>query len=348
VDHQFDRKQWRASLDAVTFTTDGQGKALPKPVSMLLSSPTDPDGKVALYGRDDAAGRWVEMPLAASPQIVSVRGVAVHRDRATGVDRVLAAAAPNGIFSGVFDAAAPGRVRWEKEPELTGFGRSMGFAECDGALYMAALPHLYRRVDGAAPRWEKVYTIPDKLPKSSVGLRGLTAIPNPAGRGELLLAALDGSPARILRFDPAHLDRPETELDVLDFLDRQWKRRPGFVIPAYNGMTPVADPATRRTVYLMGVAANFAPPGDDYPKQGWDPGGWYLIREAAGRYRLRQIVDPARATMPPLVATRQALVSPFGDGMVYFAGYDPNMNPSHNTAWVFAAPVGTVLGPKAP
>jgi hypothetical protein len=286
------------------------------------------------------------IPPAASPQIVSVRGVAVHRDRATGVDRVLAATSPNGVFSGVFDAAAPGRIRWEKEPELTGFGRSMGFAECNGALYMAARPDLYRRVDGAVPRWEKVYTIPDRLPKPSVGLRGLTAIPNPAGGGELLLAALDGFPSRILRFDPARPDQPETELDVLDFLNGQWSRRPGFVIPAYNGMTPVTDPATGKTVHLMGVAANFAPPGDDYPKDGWEPGGWYLIRDSAGRYELRQIVDPARASMPALVATRQALASPFGDGTVYFAGYDPNMNPSHNTAWVFAAPVATVLGPR--
>lgn len=346
VDQQFDAKQWRASLDSVTFTTDGQGKKLPKPVSMLLSSPTDPQGKVVLYGRDDGTGQWVAMPLAASPQIVSVRGVAVHRDRVTGVDRVLAAASPNGVFSGVYDAAAPGRVRWEAEPELPDLGRSMGFAECNGSLYMAVKPYLYRRIDGEKPRWEKVFTIQDPMPKSSVGLRGLTAIPDPEGRGEVLLAALDGFPARILRIDPARPDKAEIELDVLDFLGRQWSKRPSFAIPAYNGMIPVTDPQTRETVLVMGLAANFAPPGDSYPKDGWEPGGWYLIRYPKGRYKLRRIVDATRSRMPDLVAIRQALVSPFGDRTVYLAGYDPNMNPSHNTAWVFAAPPATVLGPQ--
>lgn len=355
VDHQFDAKQWRASLDSVTFTTDGQGKRLPKPVSMLLSSPTDPQGKVVLYGRDDETGQWVAMPLAASPQIVSVRGVAVHRDSVTGVDRVLAASSPNGVFSGVYDAAAPGRIRWEKEPELADPGRSMGFAECNGSLYMAVKPRLYRRVDGEKPRWETVFTIQDPMPKTSVGLRGLTTIRDPRepeGRGEVLLAALDGFPARILRFDPAQPGKPEVELDVLDFLGRQWGRRPSFAIPAYNGMVPVTDPQTRETVHVMGLAASFAPPGDDYPKDGWEPGGWYLLRypghsgRPEARYELRQIVDAASSPMPNLVATRQALASPFGDPAVYFAGYDPNMNPSHNTAWVFAAPLATVLGPR--
>ncbi|HWM95352.1 MAG TPA: hypothetical protein VN493_31655 [Thermoanaerobaculia bacterium] len=345
VDHQFPAKQWRASLDAITFTTDGQGKRLAQPVSMLVSAPTDPDGKIVMHSRDDATGGWTAMPLATSPEIVSVRGVVVHRDRVTGVDRVFAGAHPNGVLTGVYDPGAPGRIRWDPKPELTGFPMPAGFAECAGALYLAAKPHLYRRVDGRSPRWEKVYTIEGPIPRGSVGLRGLTTIPDPDGQGEILLAALDGNPSRIVRIDPARGHRVTEELDVLGFLERQsGGRRPGFVIPAFNGMEPVKDPATGETLHLMGLSINFAPLGERYPKEGWDPGGWYLIRYPGGRYEIRQILAPDPAQK--LVATRQILASPFGDRTLYFAGYDPNMNPSHNTAWIFSAPVETALAPQ--
>lgn len=348
VDQQFDSKQWRASLDAVTFTTDGQGKKLAKPVSMLVSAPTDPGGKIILYSRDDQTGAWTPMPLAENSQIVSVRGVTVHRDAVTGVDRVLVGAYPNGVFGGVYDPAAPGRIRWAQEAELTGYGRPMGFAEGNGSLYLAAKPNLYRRVDGENPRWEAVYSLPEPILKPSVGLRGLTTIPNPEGRGQTLLAALDGNPASILRIDPAHGHKMTTELDVLGFLEQQWGRRPSFVIPAYNGMTPVTDPRTGETVHLLGLAVNFAALKDEYPKEGWEPGGWYLIRRASGHYELRQILDSGLDPMPKLVATRHVEVSPFGDRRLYFAGYDPHTNRSHNTAWIFAAPPAAALGPQIP
>ena len=340
VDLQFDARKWRASLDAIAFTTDGQGRKLPEPVSMLVSSPTDRDGRIVLYGRDDAMGAWTPMPLGTSSKIVSVRGVAVHRDRITGVDRVFAGTFPNGVVTGVYDPGVPGRIRWETTPELTYSEMPMGFAECGGDLYLAAGPHLYRRVDGESPRWEVVYTVREPLPKGSVGLRGLTAVPGPDG-GEVLLAALDGNPARILRIHPERGHEAAEELDVLDFLARQWGRRPTFAIPAYNGMTPVTDPRSGETVHLMGLAATFAPLGEKYPKEGWDPGGWYLVRRPGGCYELRRIVGD---DLPKLVATRQVMASPFGDSTLYFAGYDPHMNPSHNTAWVFAAPLATALG----
>lgn len=347
VDREFDPKQWRASLDSITFTTDGHGAKLARPVSMLVSAPTDPGGKIVLHSRDDQTGAWTAMPLATNNQIVSVRGVTVHRDAVTGVDRVFAGAYPNGVLSGVYDPAVPGRIRWQPEPELAGYGRPMGFAEAGGTLYLAAKPDLYRRVDGESPRWEKVYTVPEPVLKPSVGLRGLTPL-RQEGRVEILLAALDGNPAQILRFDPAQGNRPAVELDVLAFLEQQWGRRPSFVIPAYNGMTPVTDPRTGETVHLLGLAINFAALKDEYPKEGWEPGGWYLIRHANGRYELRQIFDPTLDPMPKLVATRHVEVSPFGDRRLYFAGYDPHTNRSHNTAWIFAAQAAVALGPQVP
>jgi hypothetical protein len=46
------------------------------------------------------------------------RHLAVHRDRVTGVDRVIAALTGGSVFSGGYDAGAPGRIRWN--PELKG------------------------------------------------------------------------------------------------------------------------------------------------------------------------------------------------------------------------------------
>jgi len=46
-----------------------------------------------------------------------------------------------------------------------------------------------------------------------------------------------------------------------------------------------------------------------------------------------------------LVATRSIRVSPFPSdtGTLYFAGYDANKAPAHNTAWIFRASFATAL-----
>lgn len=346
VSRQFDSKEWRTSLDAVTFTTDGKGEKLAHPVSMLVAVPTNPDGNLVVHVRDEKSGTWTTAPLATGGKIVSARSAFVHRDRVTGVDRVLVAAYPNGMFSGVYDPAAPTRIRWEQAPELTGYDRPMGFAECNGSVYLTA-KNLYRRVDGESPRWEKVFSFDEKILKPGVGMRGLAAIPNPQGPGEILLIAADGNPAKILRIDPALNYKATEELDVLDLLARQWGRRPSAAVPAYNGMTPVTDPRTGETVHLLGLAANFsaAASAEEYPKEGWERGGWYLIRHADGRYEMRQILDESK---PRLIATREIKVSPFGDRTLYFAGYNPNTNLSHNTAWIYSAPVAVALAPQRP
>jgi hypothetical protein len=53
--------------------------------------------------------------------------------------------------------------------------------------------------------------------KSETGLRGLTAIPNPSGTGEVLLAGVEGDASRVLRVDPV-TGSEVTELDVIRML----------------------------------------------------------------------------------------------------------------------------------
>jgi hypothetical protein len=339
--------EWRASLDSVTFTTDGQGRKLKKPVSILLAGPSSSAGVVTVYGRDDATGSWTAMPLAQTTGTTSIRSISIYRDRVTGVDRVFAGTRPTGIFSGVYDAAAPGRIRWDKTPELVGYEyRPMNFTKCNGALYVAAKPFLYRRADGEHPRWETVYRISADTTRKGSGLRGMTAIGNPRGRGEVLLTALEGRPSKVIRIDPADGYKETVELDLIDFLSREWGKRPSWVIPAYNDMVSVTDPRTGKEVLLIGVSASFAPPSETLPKEDWVPGAWYLIRRDEKHYELRQIVDPTLSPERKLSGTRTIALSPFGDGIVYLGGYDPVRNPSHNTAWIFAAPLATALGPR--
>jgi hypothetical protein len=67
------------------------------------------------------------------------------------------------------------------------------------------------------------------------------------------------------------------------------------------------------------------------------------VRWPGGRYDLHRVVA---AFAQPLVATRTIRVSPFaGEGeTIYFAGYDANKAPAHNTAWVARATLAAALG----
>ncbi len=348
LDFEMPKSAWRLSLKSVTFTTDGRGKALKKPAPMLLAASSDTAGGVNVFSRDDATGAWTTMTLARVEGTAKTRSLFLHRDSVTGVDRVFAGTLPSGVFSGVYDPAAPGRVRWDREPELADYKfRAMGFAEHGGNLYVAIKPNLYRRVDGEHPRWEQVYTIPGAFMKESSGLRGLTTIDHPGGRGQALLAALEGRPARIVRIDPADGFKETVELDLIEFLARAWGRRPTWVIAAYNDIPTVIDPATGKKVQLIGLSASFAPPTEELPKDDWETGAWYLVRFSDQHYELRQLVDSSPSPRKNLLAIRTIAPSPFGDGDVYFGGYDAAKNPSHNTAWIFETTLSRAIGSQA-
>jgi hypothetical protein len=58
-------------LKEVTFQTDGAGKPLPKPVTLLLVSTFNPSpGKVevSLFARDDATGEWTRGTVHSGPK----------------------------------------------------------------------------------------------------------------------------------------------------------------------------------------------------------------------------------------------------------------------------------------
>jgi hypothetical protein len=370
VDHAFHERlpngRWRnlavGALAEAVFATDGSGRTLPRPVSLLLASTWDLTGAARVFTRDDATGAWTAVTLAndrpAPDFLPQIRSFGTHRDRVTGVDQVFAGEMPRGIFAGCYDPAAPGWIRWAAVPELdastvsTAFSglagrlRVSSFAEANGRLYAAVGQQVYERIDGPAPRWLLVYTNP-RPGHSETGLRGLTAIPAGAG-AEALFAAVEGNAARLVRIDPT-TGGEASELDLEDFLARRWGMRVNYTIAAYNDMTAVRVPG-RGEALLLGLMA-FIPrnvpiaAGHSVLDVGYgqvESGAWYLVRWPGGRYDLHRV---AGAFGQPLGAVRAIRISPFpGDGdSIYFAGYDAAKAPAHNTAWIARATLAAAL-----
>ena len=356
-----------SALSEVSFATDGTGARLSKEVSLLIASTWDLSGTTRVFSRDDATDVWTAVTLAEDRPRVDflpqVRTFGTHRDQQTGIDLVFAGQNPRGVFSGGYDPNVPGRIRWGTAPELdisriptstfpglAGRLRVSSFAECNGRLYAAIGQQIYERVDGVAPHWRLVYT--NSHPgRSETGLRGLTAVPAPSANGELLLGAVEGDPARIIRVDPK--DGSEAiELDLKMFLGNKWQTQAGYIIAAYNDMRRIRNNQGEELLFI-GLEVFISPrapvPGGhrvvDVGYGRLDAGAWYLVRHLGARYDLREItVSPIPGQA--LVATRSIAVSPFpnDEGTLYFAGYDANKAPAHNTAWIFRASLAAALG----
>ena len=89
-----------SALDKVRFATDGNGKPLSAPVSLLIAANWDLGGATQVFSRDDATGAWTAAILAQDQPIPGflpqVRSFGRHRDRVTGVDLVFAGQDPRG------------------------------------------------------------------------------------------------------------------------------------------------------------------------------------------------------------------------------------------------------------
>ncbi|MGO8800684.1 MAG: hypothetical protein ACLQE9_13695 [Roseiarcus sp.] len=356
-----------AALAEANFATDASGAPLAAPVSMLMASTWDLSGEQRIYTRDDSTGAWSSARLAYDREgpgeghLPWVRAFGVHHDRVTGVDMVFAGHEPRGVFSGAYDPGVAGRIRWGRTPEfnlesmpesqfpgLKAHPRITSFADCNGRLYAAVGQQVYERIDGANASWRLVYTNPEPGYSQS-GLRGLTAIADPASGGEVLLAAVEGSDGRIVRIDPRN-GNEATDLNLSDFLSRAWGMEVGYTIAAYNDMAKVRD-SRGQDLLLIGVEANIR--GESPIAAGHsvvqgnrgqhESGAWYLIRHADGRYDVRQVPSSRGQAM---LSTRTIVASPFpNDGdAIYFGGYDANKMPSHNTAWVVRASLAAALG----
>lgn len=244
----------------------------------------------------------------------------------------------------------------------------MGFAEANGDLYAScavqrAAPEkggVYRRVDGPEPRWEQVYRFPeyDAVGFDDEGrmLRGLTAVPDPAGGGHEVLIGFRYFPVPVIeRIDPARGHAVTVELNLREFFGRAWFGAGTYAGPircAYNGFVPMPGPASGETVHVAGLQI-YHPLFPEVPHNG----SFYLARRRDGTYDWGEIGDPALSVPAgrSLDATRTICPSPFPEDpagrVFYFGGYDGAFV-DNRTAWVYRAelPVTRVRksGPERP
>ena len=349
------------ALAEVTFTTDALGALLPAPVTLLVAGPGDVSVAGArwatAWARDDVTGRWAKSDIALEPRAAGARSFAAHRDKVTGIHHIFAGVACGQIYRGVYDPAAAGRIRWSAEPELSGTGRPMCMTEADGVLYAACgikdgTPQsggLFRRRDGAQPKWEMVYRWPCNLAVRSSDelriLRGLTAVADTQGDGHAVLLATRNFGGVIERIDPAKNFAVTRELNIRDFFAKMWGVAVyrGPALSAYNRFVPAADPATGEKIHLVGVAVK-------HPKTAAlsQDNAYFLVRCEDGHYEGLEIVDPDHPFpgVAGLEGTRAIEVSPFPEDrgrVFYFGGHDCIYSNSHNTAWIYK---GKLQAPK--
>jgi poly(A) polymerase len=361
-------------LNSITFITDGKGNALKEPVNLLIASAYSPwQGRteVNFFVREDKTGKWGTSKILSgftgeSGENNSVRCVRVYCDKVTGIERVFISIGTLGVFSGVYDPDAPGKIRWDSHSESGRVKtRPLAIIEANGALIFSAGSSVYRRNDGQSPTYTVVHDLGDIFPgeiSSPVGgIRGLTPIPNPNGKGESLLFVLgEGGRSQgcIYRLDPdGKGGYTRTQEACLDSLMTQYLygNPVYFILAAYNNILPVVDPSTKETVHLIGfeswIGGDRFPIGQRGPNGGFYAGAMYAIRDKKGKYRVNEVNGPSTSCKPVLIATRAYVLSPFaedGNNVIYFGGHDCNDKTSHNTAWIFSTSLENALHKDAP
>lgn len=349
------------------FENDEQGKPIPGGPQEVLVAFTMSLGRRAadlplqMRVRDDATGKWQTIDLP-TPKVAgsNVREVWLHRDRITGADLLFVAANPSplGLQAGVFDAKAPGRIRWHAEPEVAAQGQGgkskwFGMASVNGVLLASDRHAVYRREDGPQPKWTSVVKFPSASDEEGSGVRGLTAVPNPqsiTGWPEKEMALL-GTQLKLWRIRiPAEAGVKHeyvAEIDLIPWFAEKTGKPIAFAESAFNRLTPFRVAPDASPVWPIGFQVVYPVPGkklsnDDPASFSLKDDAWYLLRDQNARYTLHRIESDrrlflARDFKPSPFATEPHALYACGFNGSYFKG-------SLGTAWIYK---GTPGEPKA-
>jgi hypothetical protein len=299
---------------------------------------------------------------------VDVRSFGAHES--SGTWAVYAGANPTGILRGVWSRRRHTLV-FDGRPELTAAPptspglktqKVTGFADCGGALYVTINRRLYRRNDGALPagvaRWALVYEEPPVGPRNS-GLRGLSCVSH---RGSPSLVVSTEGDGNVYRFD--HLRRspvrlvPTLELQPRVAIARMLggTQAIGYVIAAYNNFETMKLGGFSRQLFgLEWRYTGGCPSTRVCAPDGFDAAACFAVRTDRGAspaYSLHCLsgrrFTPSRVQASPVrqgqafVAIRTIKLSPFGDGRIYYGGYDCNFSPADGAAWVGSSAAGAI------
>jgi hypothetical protein len=345
-------------LKSVTFTKDGDGNVLSSPRSLLVMAAGNIYSHVCVWVRDDTTGQWAQQ-IAKSGQSESgvrwvPRDMEIHTDQVTGQERIFLLLGNPGILSGVYDPAAPTKIRWDQEVEFPKSGlldiRALGMVEANGVLYFSGGGTIYQRNDGPEPSYSEVLTLDEELNVEVGGIRGLSSIDNPNGDGQSLIfmwAPNVQSSGRVKRLDPngqgGYTVHNEADMSSLMNAALGPNVKVGFTLGAYNDFYAVTNPKTGETVHLIGFEAIISGDPSLVWHRGYYRGAMYAIRTADWQFTVKEVNGTYAPGKPALVAPRTFALSPFGDDRLFVGGHDTNFCVSTDMAWVFSAGLGVAL-----
>ena len=353
-------------LKSVTFSHDASGERLPEPKNLLVMAAGanfERGGAVSAWVRDDVKGTWIHTLVRHGSSNGGVRWVPrdmeVYRDKVTGVEHLFMSLGNPGIVSGVYDPAAPGKIRWARNLEYPFLAegsfktRPLGMTQANGSLFFSEGDSIYQRIDGERPSYTEILDLYSDTDTDVGGIRGLTSVANPNGPGDSLLflwAPGARSKSQVKRLDPDGSGgyRIHDEAQIMELMSNALDVEVSYTLGAHNMMYPIADPATGETVHIIGFQGNIR--GKNHLR--WKgsalyAGAMYAIRRADGSYSVHEVNNAYKPGKQILVSPRTFCVSPFGDGDLYIGGHDSSRKISDNMAWIFRAPLQVALGAKS-
>ncbi len=350
-------------LKSITFTRDMSGVPLPEPQNLLVMAAGanfERGGAVSAWTRNDPDDTWTHTLVRHGSSAGGVRWVPrdmeIYRDKVTGVEHLLMSLGNPGIISGIYDPSVPGRIRWNRNleyPFLTAGSfktRPLGMTQANGSLFFSEGDSIYRRIDGIQPTYTEILDLYADTDTDVGGIRGLTSVANPTGPGESLLflwAPGERSRGQIKRLDPDGTGgfRIHDEAQIANLMGKALDVEVAYTLGAHNMMYPLTDPATGKTVHLIGFQGNIRGKAHlRWKGSALYAGAMYAIRHADRSYSVHETNNAYRPGKQILVSPRTFCPSPFGDGVLYIGGHDSSRKVSDNMAWIFKAPLQVALG----
>jgi hypothetical protein len=358
-------------LKSVTFTTDKNGKKVNEnflfAASWSFNTNENLDQAVSVFVRDDATGKWQHKLLMDGSRFETdengkkrkfrrtPRDVEIYRDPVTGIDKIFLLVGDPGILAGVYNAKTR-QIEWEQKPEHPQDGstfktRPLGLTVANGRLYFAVGGQIFGRNNGPKPTWSEVYSVSGRVNTDVGGIRGLSTVKNPNGRGDSLIfiwLPRGRSAGQITRLDGT-VHKPVKETTLRDLFNRQ-KLHGGATsvgsLGAYNNFFPLTDPRTKRTVHLFGYQQTVNIKDKSLTWHGYYGGALYGIRRHDSSYYSGAVNGIWAPFKPLLVTPRTFCLSPFPEeeNVVYIGGFDSNFRECSDRAWIFKVDFATALG----
>lgn len=341
------------ALYSARFVNDASGKPIPDgPVDVLVAftMKLEGAGQSSLQARirNDDTDKWltVDLPVQGASK-PNVRDAYLHRDSVTGADLLFVAANPSplGLITGVYNANAPGGIRWSSEPEITararrGTSKWFGMAVVNGILLASDANIVYRRIDGAKPEWVEVLEFPRAGDEGGAEVRGLTAVPNLKNstgwsENQMLIFATQFNLWRMRVPATAKAPHPnESELDMRPWLNERLGSSVVFAEAAFNQLR-FFQPLEK---WPIGFQVVFEVPGKtlsnkDPASYRLEPNAWFLLRDIDANYELQEITSNKR-----LFLARDFEPSPFPgeQDILYACGYNGSYwKGSLGSAWIY-------------